>query len=64
LFELLKKHTLIHPKKKNETSLQITKQKLISTATSRYNRNSKLGRYIGCYEEILETADTIEGILF
>jgi hypothetical protein len=43
------------------SSLQITKQnQRISTATSRYNRNSKF-EDIGCYEEILETADTIEG---
>jgi hypothetical protein len=43
------------------SSLQITKQnQKILTATSTYNRNSKF-EDIGCYEEILETADTIEG---
>jgi XTP/dITP diphosphohydrolase len=45
------------------SSLQITKTKSISTATSTTIEIVSL-EDIGCYEEILETADTIEGILF
>jgi XTP/dITP diphosphohydrolase len=55
---------LIHPKKRNETVFaQITKQKEFQQQLPAYNRNSKL-EDIGCYEEILETADTIEGIFY
>jgi hypothetical protein len=50
-------------KQNNSSSLQTKNKSKNFSNTSCYNRNSKLEAWLS-YEEILETADTIEGMPF